>query len=114
MSRIASTFQRLAAEGRQALIMYLTVGYPTLDAARAIVPALVQAGADLIELGVPFSDPLADGVTIQKATQQALANKVNVRQCLQTARDLRSDGIAAPILFMGYYNPILQYGLERF
>lgn len=114
MSRIASTFTHLADSGRKALIMYLTVGYPTLHAAREIVPALVKAGANMIELGVPFSDPLADGVTIQKATQQALLNKVNVRHCLQTVRDLRGDGVEVPLLFMGYYNPLLQYGLDRF
>ncbi|MBA3943119.1 MAG: tryptophan synthase subunit alpha [Herpetosiphonaceae bacterium] len=114
MSRIAAVFQRLAQTDRQALIMYLTVGYPTMHAAREIVPALVAAGADMIELGVPFSDPLADGVTIQKATQQALANKVNVRHCLQTVRQLRADGLQVPLIFMGYYNPLLQYGLEAF
>ncbi|GAC1654620.1 MAG: tryptophan synthase subunit alpha [Herpetosiphon sp.] len=114
MSRITATFDTLAASGRKALIMYLTIGYPTRDAAREIVPALVTAGADMIELGIPFSDPLADGVTIQRATEQALINKVNVRHCLQTVRDLRADGVTVPLLFFGYYNPILQYGLERF
>ena len=114
MSRIAATFRRLAAEGRTALVLYTTVGYPTLDAALTSVPALVAAGADVIELGVPFSDPLADGATIQKATQQALANGVTTWDCIQTVRIVRAAGVQAPIVFMGYYNPILQYGLEAF
>jgi tryptophan synthase alpha chain len=114
MSRIAPTFERLRQQGRQALIMYLTVGFPRRDSALELVPAIVAAGADIVELGVPFSDPLADGATVQRATQRALQNGVDLRYCLQTVRDLRAGGLQAPILFMGYLNPMLQYGILRF
>ena len=114
MSRIGGTFEELARAGHRALIMYLTVGYPERASALELVPVIAEAGADIIELGVPFSDPLADGATVQRATQRALLNGVNVGYCLQTVRELRAAGIAVPILFMGYYNPMLQYGLERF
>ena len=114
MSRIPATFQRLRAEGRAALMPYLTIGFPERDSARTLVPALVAAGADLLELGVPFSDPLADGPTIQASTQQALANGVNLAFCLETVRALRDGGIETPICLMGYFNPIYQMGIERF
>lgn len=114
MSRIGPTFEALQREGRKALIMYLTVGYPERESALELVPAIVAAGADMIELGVPFSDPLADGATVQRATEQALRNGVRVSSCLETVRRLREQGIEAPIVFMGYYNPILQYGIDRF
>jgi len=82
----------------------------TLD----LVPALVEAGADLFELGVPFSDPLADGATIQAATHQALQNGVTVDTCLATVRELRQRGVEVPLLLMGYYNPVFQRGLDAF
>lgn len=114
MSRIEQCFAELAQADRRALIMYLTVGFPSLGSATELVPAIVASGADMIELGVPFSDPLADGATVQHATQIALSNGVNVNYCLQTVRDLRAAGITVPLLFMGYFNPLLSYGLERF
>jgi len=114
MSRITATFEELARQGRQALVMYLTVGFPARESALEFIPAIVAGGADIIELGVPFSDPLADGASVQRATQQALLNGVNVNYCLQTVRDLRAGGILTPILFMGYLNPMMQYGIERF
>ena len=114
MSRITNTFERLAEEGRRALIMYLTVGFPERTSALDLVPRIVASGADMIELGVPFSDPLADGATVQRATQRALLNGVGMAFCLQTARDLRAGGLEVPLLFMGYYNPIMQFGVERF
>lgn len=114
MSRIAAAWERLGDEQRGALIMYLTVGFPHRTSAHELVPAIVESGADMIELGVPFSDPLADGATIQRAAQQALRNGVTLAYCLQTVRDLRDAGIKVPLLFMGYYNPMLQYGLQRF
>jgi tryptophan synthase alpha chain len=113
MSRIASTFARLRAAGRTGLIPFITVGYPELDAAMELVPAMVRAGADLIELGIPFSDPLADGATVQHSSHQALLNGVTVRHCLDTARRLRAR-VDAPLIFMGYYNPLLAFGLDRF
>ena len=114
MSRIAAAWENLRGERRSALIMYLTVGFPHRTSARELVPAIIESGADMIELGVPFSDPLADGATVQRAAQQALRNGVTLAYCLETVRELRGAGIKVPLLFMGYYNPMLQYGLERF
>jgi tryptophan synthase alpha chain len=113
MSRIATTFARLRAQGRTAIMPFVTVGYPELDSALALVPAMVRGGADLLELGIPFSDPLADGATIQHSSHQALLNGTTVRHCLATARRLRAQ-VEVPLIFMGYYNPMLAYGLERF
>jgi tryptophan synthase alpha chain len=113
MSRIAATFARLRAEGRTGLMPFVTVGYPELDAADEIVPALFRAGADIVELGIPFSDPIAEGPTIQQSSYQALLNGVTVQHCLDTARRLRAR-VDAPLIFMGYYNPLLAFGLDRF
>lgn len=113
MSRIAETFARLRAEGRVALMPYLTVGFPERDSALDLVPAMEAAGASLFELGVPFSDPLADGATIQRSTQRALANGVTMADCIATAARLRERGVRAPLLLMGYYNPLLRYGVDR-
>lgn len=109
MSRIASVFSRR----RKALIAYLTVGYPSLDETLELVPRLAQAGCDMVELGIPFSDPLADGATIQRASYQALQQGVTPGSCLEVAARLRHT-MDIPLLFMTYYNPILSYGLEDF
>ena len=93
---------------------YLTMGYPELDSALKIVPAMVNAGADLIELGIPFSDPLADGATIQAASQHALDNGITLDLCLNQAAELRENGTDLPFVMMGYYNPIIQFGLKSF
>jgi tryptophan synthase alpha chain len=114
MSRITATFENLRRTGQKALMPYLTVGYPQQDSALTLVPALVEAGADLIELGAPFSDPLADGATIQAAAQQALANGMTLSLCLEQAAMLRCRGIEVPFALMGYYNPIFQMGLGPF
>ncbi|MBL7198911.1 MAG: tryptophan synthase subunit alpha [Anaerolineae bacterium] len=114
MSRIAETFEHLRSGGRTALMPYLTIGYPERESALALIPALVTAGADLVELGVPFSDPLADGATIQAASQRALENGMTLALCLEQAAALRARGTVAPFVLMGYYNPILQMGIERF
>lgn len=114
MSRIAGTFARLRDERRTGFVAFLTVGYPTLDETPGLVSALVEGGADVIELGVPFSDPLAEGPTIQRSSHQALLNGVTPAFCLDTVRELRSRGVEAPLIPMGYYNPLLAYGLEPF
>jgi tryptophan synthase alpha chain len=114
MSRIITAFENLHRTGRAALMPYLTMGYPRRDSALALVPVLVEAGADLIELGIPFSDPLADGVTIQATAQQALANGMTLSLCLEQAAALRRQGVEIPLVLMGYYNPIFQMGLDRF
>ncbi|MFN8470613.1 MAG: tryptophan synthase subunit alpha [Anaerolineae bacterium] len=114
MSRIAPTFERLRADGRVALMPYLCIGHPTPDALLDIVPAAERAGADLFELGIPFSDPLADGATIQAATQRALDQGLKLDACFRQVRQLRDAGVTAPFCFMGYYNPIFQRGVDRF
>jgi tryptophan synthase alpha chain len=114
MSRIAETFARLKSIGRTALMPYLMTGFPERDSALELAPALEAAGADLFELGIPFSDPLADGATIQRAGERALANGVRLPFCIETIAALRARGLKAPIVMMGYFNPFLQYGLERF
>ena len=114
VARIRDAFARAKAEGRAAFIPYITVGHPDRETVAAVVPALVEAGADIIELGVPFSDPLADGVVIQRSTQAALANGVTLDVCLDDVRRLRKAGVTVPIVFLGYTNPIVQKGEEVF
>jgi len=113
VSRIAATFARLRAERRLALVAYLTVGYPRLEQTPELVRTAAASGADLIELGIPFSDPLADGRTIQAASQTALRNGVTVTRALEIAAAARRL-TPVPILFMTYINPILAYGLAAF
>ncbi len=113
MSRIAETFARLKREGRTAFIPYVTIGFPALGVTEELVPALVEAGADLVELGVPFSDPIAEGPTIQRASFRALENGVTLKHCFATARAIRAK-TDVPLLFMGYYNPVFSYGVERY
>lgn len=114
MSRIEYTWRRLRADNRRALILYLTIGFPERESALDLVPRLVAAGADMLELGVPFSDPLAEGPTVQRATQRALRNGVTVRYCMETVRQLRERGVEVPLLLMGYLNPMMRYGMQRF
>ncbi len=111
-SGIAAAFERCRAAGRAALIPFITAGYPSLEMSRRLLPALVEGGADLIEIGVPFSDPLADGATIQRASQVALEQGTTLRDCLELVRDARASGVTVPMLLMGYLNPFYQYGLE--
>jgi len=112
--RIEAAFQTMKAEQRTGLIAFITAGYPTIEATLELVPALVRGGADLIELGIPFSDPLAEGPTIQKSSFKALQNGVTAAVCLELLRKLRWAGMEVPVVFMGYYNPLLAYGVERF
>jgi tryptophan synthase alpha chain len=114
MGRITKTFERLGRDGRTALMPYLTMGYPEVESALELVPAIAQAGADLVELGVPFSDPLADGATIQASSQRALENGMTLELCLEQAATLRERGTKVPFVMMGYYNPIFQMGIETF
>ncbi|MCJ7551946.1 MAG: tryptophan synthase subunit alpha [Anaerolineae bacterium] len=114
MSQIEKTFQHLQTAGRTALMPYLTLGYPERDSALTLVPAIAEAGADLIELGIPFSDPLADGPTIQASSQKALENGMTLSLCLEQASSLRARGVTIPFVLMGYYNPIYQFGIGRF
>lgn len=112
--RMKEALSRLMSEGRIGIFPYLTVGFPSVDDTIELVPALAGAGVDLIELGMPFSDPLADGPTIQSASFQALQQGVTPAQCLEVCRTLRERNLTIPLVLMGYYNSILNYGLEAF
>ena len=110
MSRIASVFARAK---HAVLIPYLTVGYPTMETTLKAVPLFAKNGCDIIELGIPFSDPLADGATIQQASYEALRKGVSTRVCFEVAQELREQ-VETPLVFMTYYNPVLKFGLEQF
>jgi tryptophan synthase alpha chain len=114
LEHINETFSALRASKRAALMPYFTLGYPTPSASVEVVEALAQAGADLIELGIPFSDPLADGPTIQHSTQVALDQGMTVKRCFELVRQIRERGVRQPLLLMGYINPLLAYGLARY
>ena len=114
MSRIAPTFAALKARGRKALIPYIAAGHPFAETSVDIMLAMAGAGADVIELGVPFSDPMADGPVIQKASERALANGIGTRQVLDMVRRFRSSDDATPVVLMGYANPVERYGIARF
>ncbi|KAF2730031.1 hypothetical protein EJ04DRAFT_537518 [Polyplosphaeria fusca] len=113
MDAIRKTFAKCKKEGRSALVTYVTAGYPTAQETPDIMLGMEAGGADLIELGMPFTDPIADGPTIQKSNTQALKNGITTEECLQMVRDARGRGLKAPVLLMGYYNPLLSYGEER-
>lgn len=110
MSRIASIFDR---PGHTALIPYVTAGYPSVEATLEVVPLLARCGCDIVELGIPFSDPLADGVTIQQASFHALQSGITPEICLEVAAQLRRK-VGIPLVFMTYFNPVFSYGLEKF
>jgi tryptophan synthase alpha chain len=106
MSRIAAAFDARAARGGKALIPYVTAGDPHADTTPAILHAMVAAGADVIELGVPFSDPMADGPVVQRASERALARGVGLAKALAIVREFRAGDARTPIVLMGYANPI--------
>jgi tryptophan synthase alpha chain len=114
MSRIAETFRYLRARNRKALIPYITTGDPDLDTTVALMHGLVKAGADIIELGVPFSDPMADGPTIQRSSERALKRKTSLRDVLDTVARFRQKDNGTPIVLMGYGNPIEAMGYGKF
>jgi tryptophan synthase alpha chain len=109
MSRIQATLAALQAQGRKALIPYVTAGDPFADATPQIMQALAEGGADIIELGVPFSDPMADGPVIQKASERALARGIGVPQVLAMVREFRRGNAHTPVVLMGYANPVERY-----
>lgn len=114
MSRIDQTFARLKAEGRKAFVAYIMGGDPDFDTSLAVMRGLPAAGVDVIELGVPFTDPMADGPTIQLAGQRALEGGMTLERTLEMARRFREGDADTPIVLMGYYNPIFNRGVERF
>jgi tryptophan synthase alpha chain len=111
MSRIAATFKTLAAQGRKALIPYVTAGFPFADITPELMHGMVEAGADVIELGVPFSDPMADGPVIQKAGEAALALGIGMKQVLAIVAAFRQKDATTPVVLMGYANPVERYDL---
>jgi len=114
MSRIPTTFAALAAQGRKALIPFITAGDPHPDLSLPLLRALVAGGADIIELGVPFSDPMADGPTIQRASERALAHGMSLRRVLALVSEFRKENAMTPVVLMGYANPVEAYGVEAF
>lgn len=114
MNRIDAAFARLQAEGRTALIPFITVGDPDVGTSVDIIRKLAEAGADMIELGVPYSDPLADGPVIQRASERALMHRITILDCIQVAEDARKAGADVPFILFTYFNPVLQLGLEPF
>jgi len=113
MGRIEDTFSRLKSNNEKALITYIMAGDPDLDTTESLISAIERAGADIIELGVPFSDPIADGPTIQRASDRALKSRTTLKKVMSLVKKVRKKA-AVPIIVMTYYNIILQYGLKRF
>ncbi|KAF3407373.1 hypothetical protein DPV78_001268 [Talaromyces pinophilus] len=113
MEAIKRTFAQCKVENRPAFVTFVTAGFPTVEESVDIILGLEAGGADIIELGVPFTDPFADGPTIQSANTQALANNVTIESTLGMVKEARKRGLRAPLLLMGYYNPLLSYGEER-
>lgn len=113
-SRIGAAFERARAENRVALVTYLVPGHPAPSETPAVFDAMVEGGADIIEVGIPFSDPLADGTTNQRVAFEALANGMTPAGCLEFAREARQRHPETPIVFMTYLNPVLAYGVDRF
>ena len=112
--RIQRAFATIEAEKRTGLVLFLTVGFPDVEATLELVPALVKAGADAIELGIPFSDPLAEGPVIQESSFRALQKGIQLQDCLDVVAKLRNQVPHTPLILMGYYNPILRMGLGNF
>lgn len=113
-SRISSTFEALRAESKTAIMPFVTAGFPHMETSEQIVLALAEAGANGFEIGIPYSDPLADGPTVQRSSQVSLANGTRLTDCIDLVRRVRAAGVAVPIVLMGYYNPLVRYGIDRF
>lgn len=114
MTRIDAKFAKLKAAGKKAFVSYVMAGDPDYARAREVVLGLPGAGVDIIELGLPFTDPMADGATIQLAGQRALAAGMTLKKTLQMVRDLRAQDDETPVVLMGYYNPIYSHGVQKF
>ncbi len=114
MGRLKETFKNISESGSPGVIPFLTVGFPSIEDTISIVKVLEDSGASVVELGVPFSDPLADGPTIQRSSFYAVERGVTVANCLEVCKELRKQGVQIPLVLMGYYNPFLSYGIEQF
>ena len=113
-SRITNIIKEQNIKGRIALIPFITAGYPSVEGCINVAKGLVDGGSDVIEIGMPFSDPIAEGPTIQKSSHMAIENGMNIRKSLDIVEKIRSSGINIPIIMMGYINPILNIGLSDF
>ena len=114
MNRFEETFKTLKQKQEGALSVFLTAGYPDLSTTSKLIDTVIEAGADIIELGVPFSDPLADGKTIQESSYVALTNEnINLENCFSLVNNVRKTNKKTPIVLMGYYNPFLNYGISN-
>ena len=111
-NRIDRRLALVKSNNGTAIVPYITVGYPTIDLSIDIVKGIIRSGADIVELGIPFSDPLADGPTIQMTNFKALGNGANLRSAIELLRLIRKDDLETPIIFMGYYNPFLNHGTK--
>lgn len=114
MSRIEQVFKDLKKQNKKALIPFITAGDPSVDLTLKILHQMVKSGADMIEIGIPFSDPMADGPVIQRASERALANNVGIKKTFEIVKDFRSTNKTTPIILMGYANPIEAIGLDQF
>ncbi|MEM7399012.1 MAG: tryptophan synthase subunit alpha, partial [Pseudomonadota bacterium] len=114
MSRIDQTFDRLKAEGRSGLVTFVTAGDPDYETSLSLLQGLPGAGADIVELGMPFSDPMADGPAIQASSLRALKSGQTMRKTLAMVREFRTENQNTPVVLMGYYNPIYVYGVDSF
>ena len=113
-NRIDIKLQEVKGAGNTALVPFITIGFPDVETSEDLAEVILESGGDMLELGIPFSDPLADGPTIQKTSFHALEHGVNLRSSLAVLGHLRERGVEAPLIFMGYYNPFLRYGVEQF
>lgn len=111
---IEESFAHAKAEHRATFMPFLTVGYPDLATSIDVIEEMVRAGADMVEVGMPFSDPLSEGPTIQYSSQVALENGIRPSDCIEAVRTLRGRGVKVPLMLMGYFNPLMTYGLQRF
>ena len=113
MNRLTKTFAELKEKSESAFIPFITMGYPTIDETPDLIRSLVQGGADIIEIGIPFSDPMADGPTIQESSQIALKGGITLKKSLEMIKELRAEGIDTPMVLMGYCNPFLAFGMDN-
>ena len=114
MNRISKCFKKIRNENRNGLVVFITAGAPDMEATRVTIPNLIESGADIVEIGMPFSDPLAEGPVIQQSSFLSLGNSTNIDDCLKLVSAVREENEVTPLVLMGYFNPVYQYGVEHF